>query len=280
MTTSASALPALPPNTDMRKMVERINVLVRWFNRPDLFVPSYAADTGSGTAYVTSPSTDFKVYEVGQIVSFKAANANTGTAPTLNVNGLGAGTITYPDGSALVPGDIAANGFYLAEITSTTPTFALLTAKGNRLLQMVSTVTGAVATGTTVTPFDDTIPQITEGTEFMTLAITPKSSTSKLIIQVIANASHSVGSVGLTVQLHQDATANALAVTLTVAPAATVPVVIPLNYTMTSGTTSATTFRVRIGSPTAGTVTFNGQSGSRIYGGAYASSIVIQEMLP
>ena len=50
---------------------------------------------------------------------------------------------------------------------------------GVGLLQTVSYQTGAVATGTTIIPFDDTIPQITEGNEFMTLAITPRSATSQ-----------------------------------------------------------------------------------------------------
>ena len=40
-------------------------------------------------------------------------------------------------------------------------------------------------------PFDDTIPQITEGDEFMTLAITPKSSSNKLKIDVIVNGASS-----------------------------------------------------------------------------------------
>jgi hypothetical protein len=48
---------------------------------------------------------------------------------------------------------------------------------------------------------------------------------------------------------------------------------------MTSGTTSATTFRVRAGASSAGTTTFNGSGGARFLGGVYASSIVIQEVL-
>ena len=58
-------------------------------------------------------------------------------------------------------------------------------AGASKFLQEISAETGAVATGTTIIPYDDTIPQITEGTEFMTLAITPISATSKLIIEVV-----------------------------------------------------------------------------------------------
>ena len=53
-----------------------------------------------------------------------------------------------------------------------------------RLVQVVNTQTGAVATGTTVMPIDDTIPQNTEGDQYMTLAITPTHASNKLLIEV------------------------------------------------------------------------------------------------
>jgi hypothetical protein len=146
-------------------------------------------------------------------------------------------------------------------------------------IQMVSVETGAVATGTTPIPFDDTIPQITEGDQYMTLAITPKSATSKLVIEVVWNGSHSV-STTTTVALFQDATANALAAVGQVPNAGGNMMCTSLRHIMTSGTTSATTFRVRAGGNTTGTLTFNGSSGARIYGGVMASSIVIREVAP
>jgi hypothetical protein len=53
-----------------------------------------------------------------------------------------------------------------------------------------------------------------------------------------------------------------------------------LCHKMTSGTTSATTFRVRVGLNGAGTITFNGRSAARQLGGVMASSIVIREVAP
>ena len=50
------------------------------------------------------------------------------------------------------------------------------------LVQAAHTQSGAVQTGTTTIPYDDTIPQNTEGTEFFTQAITPTSATNKLLI--------------------------------------------------------------------------------------------------
>jgi len=160
---------------------------------------------------------------------------------------------------------------------TTVPTTAWVKANAG-LLQTVSTQTGAAATGTTTIPFDDTIPQITEGDEYMTLAITPRSATSKLVIEVIWCGSISSGANAVAVVLCQDAIANSLAATFTVPPFALAPMTLPLRHTMTSGTTSTITFRVRAGCNVAGTTTFNGQSGTRIFGGVAASSIVIQEV--
>ena len=147
------------------------------------------------------------------------------------------------------------------------------------VVQTVRTQTGAVATGTTATPFDDTIPQITEGTEFMTATITPTDSAHELEIDVIVMASVT-GTPWIIVALHQDAIANALAVGTTFNNLSTAGGMISFRHRMAAGTTSATTFRVRIGfGPAAsGTITFNGQSGGRIFGGAMASSITVREL--
>ena len=146
------------------------------------------------------------------------------------------------------------------------------------VLQVKNLQTGAVATGTTVTPFDDTIPQITEGTQFMSLAITPISATSKLLICVVASVSNSVGNQWMTSALFQDSTANAIAINSSFTPSSTSFVPCVFNHFMTSGTTTSTTFTVRTGGNDIGTSTFNGNGGARKYGGAIASSITITEI--
>jgi len=145
------------------------------------------------------------------------------------------------------------------------------------IVQNVSTQTGAVATGTTVIPVDDTIPQITEGDQYMTLAITPTSATNALEITVVVNLAHSADG-NLCAALFQDATAGALAAAKVSAGAANSMTQVIVVHRMTAGTTSSTTFRVRAGSSGAGTTTFNGQSGARIFGGVAASSITIREI--
>lgn len=149
---------------------------------------------------------------------------------------------------------------------------------GGNIAQVVFTETGAVATGSTLIPIDDTIPQNTEGDQYMSLSITPTNSSSTLLIEMLWCGTHSA-SGGLTAALFQDTTANALAVaSLTLVGASSI--ILSFRHKMVAGTTSATTFKVRVGGQNTGTTTFNGQSGSRFFGGVYASSIKITEILP
>ena len=153
---------------------------------------------------------------------------------------------------------------------------ANLTAVSGSIVQVVNTQTGAVATGTTVMVFDDTIPQNTEGDEYMTLAVTPTSATNKLRIDVKVMGGNS-NAGGQAVGLFQDTTANAIAAGVGNVPSVNQYVVIPLTHWMTAGTTTATTFKVRAGGG-AGTFTFNGVVAGRIFGGVMASSITISEI--
>jgi hypothetical protein len=149
-----------------------------------------------------------------------------------------------------------------------------------QVLQVVNTQTGTMTTETNVAiPRDNTKPQNSEGNEFMTLAITPTSATSKLRIDVILHAATTTPNYGtLTMALFQDTTADALAVCAQHAGPVNVPQQVILTHYMTAGTTSATTFKIRAGWHTGtGTVTFNGISGGGLYNGMFVSSITITE---
>ena len=143
-------------------------------------------------------------------------------------------------------------------------------------VQTVTSSSSAVATGTTLIPFDDTIPQITEGTQFLTATITPKATTNRLLITSIVFCSYSVAEQ-IMIALFQDATANALAANAIYQATATGVIILSLQHEMAAGTTSATTFRIRLGGNSAGTVTVNGQSGARRFGGVASSRLTITE---
>ena len=179
----------------------------------------------------------------------------------------GNNTLTLPTGNGSSGQVLTTNG-------SGTLNFAT----NGKLIQTVTFSTGAVATGTTTIPLDDTIPQNTEGDQYMSLAITPTSATSLLCIQSTIALSSSAA-VTMIVALFQDSTANALGVVARVIANGNLHT-LNLTYWMTAGTTSATTFKIRAGGNAAGTTTLNGVSGARLFGGACTSNLSVTEVTP
>jgi hypothetical protein len=144
-------------------------------------------------------------------------------------------------------------------------------------VQQVNSQTGATATGTTVIPFDDTIPQNTEGDQYLSLAITPTSATNALVIDVVLVVEASIAN-NVTVALFVDSTANALAAVANRESATLNPRTVSFRHRMIAGSTSAMTFKVRAGGASAGTTRINGFNAGQLYGGVCASSITITEV--
>jgi len=223
-------------------------------------------------------------YLQGEKFAFKAAAANTGAA-TLNVNGLGAKNVFRRmiggPPAALVGGEWQPGDLVDVEYDGTQ--FLLMTpaaGTGGRIAQIVTFETGAVATGTTQIPGDDTIPQNTEGDQYMALSITPTNPNSTLLIDIvwIGATSATTGAIG--VALFQDSTVNAVAAAAQNVIGAATLVTVSFRHRMTAVTTSPTTFKVRAGLNAPGTTTFNGFFAGRMYGGVMGSSIMISEILP
>ena len=146
-----------------------------------------------------------------------------------------------------------------------------------RLVQVVNVTDSAVATGTTQMPRDNTIPQNTEGDQYMSLAITPTHASNKLLIQVVVQCTSTI--VGtLQAALFKDSTAGALAATQAKSADSAAEMPLVLNHYMTTGGTSAITFKVRLGVNGSNTTTFNGAASAGYYGGVSSSSITISEI--
>lgn len=177
-----------------------------------------------------------------------------------------------------VPASMTAEGLTAAGVTAQIA--AAVTAGNVKLsgdvVQVVNTMNGALATGAVVIPQDDTIPQITEGVEFLTQAITPTNALNTLLIEVTLVVCSDAANTTM-VALFQDATANALAAVLQ-SHHSSAAATITFTHKMLAGTVAATTFRVRAGMGSAGTLTINGQGGVRRFGGVCASSITITEI--
>ena len=207
-------------------------------------------------------------------------------ATTLYNKIMDASTCTWGGKTITLGGNFTLSGsaaltFTLSGTTTLTlpTTGTVLVQSAGDSVQVVNDQDGEMATGTTVMPLDDTIPQNTEGDEYMTLAITPTSATSKLKIEVVVHLAHSTTDAVMVAALFQDSTANALAAGWqTRVGVADEVCTIAFTHYMSAATTSETTFKVRAGCPTAGTTTFNGISGARQLGGVLASSITITEV--
>jgi hypothetical protein len=139
------------------------------------------------------------------------------------------------------------------------------------------TITGAFSSGTTQVPADDTIPQNTEGDQYMTLAITPKSSLNKLQIFIKGQLAASADGTSIYMSLFQDTTADALATSNATSAAGYGDSWQMIMHYMKAGTASATTFKMRAGPNTADTCAFNGATG-RAFGGVYNSYMTITEI--
>lgn len=145
------------------------------------------------------------------------------------------------------------------------------------VVQSVAGVSTAVNTGAGTIPIDNTIPQNTEGDQYMSLDFTPLYSSSTLHISITAMLSSSAA-LQITGALFTDSNANALSATAVRNTAATEINTLHLFHAMAAGTTSQITFKFRAGGSAAGTTTFNGSGGTRAYGAITHSSIVVTEI--
>lgn len=140
-------------------------------------------------------------------------------------------------------------------------------------VQMVYSQSQANSSGTGLIPVDNSIPQSGEGDQYFSLAITPKSATNILVIRMVAMFTNSVDN-NLTTALFQDSTANALQAS-SFRVTAGAPTTVSKQHIMVSGTTSATTFKIRAGGNSAGTTQIN----QALYGAiGNISSFSIQEI--
>jgi hypothetical protein len=98
---------------------------------------------GTADALTLAPVPGITAYAVGQTFTFKAASTNT-TAVTVNVSSVGAGSLVWPDGTALAAGDIVSGGIYEVAVSATTPVFHLQNSAKPPLSRTGGTMTGTL----------------------------------------------------------------------------------------------------------------------------------------
>lgn len=171
--------------------------------------------------------------------------------------------------------------------STSVPTFTVnakgqLTAAGNSAIAFpieaaYSSVYRTNASITSTIPLDDTIPQSGEGTQILSLSITPKSATNKLLVTVsgfgtLSSAGNFICSVCTSTG------SDALFATAINVPSADALVNFRLQDEFVPGSTSTFTLSVRVGPATANTLRLNGSSSARFLGGTGGVSIHVYEV--
>jgi hypothetical protein len=145
--------------------------------------------------------------------------------------------------------------------------------------QIVSSFTSVLANTTNLIPADDTIPQSSEGAQFLSVPITPQSGSSFLKIDVIVGAWSANSVVMACGAIFRDATANAIAAALSIIAQTGTSNQFQMSCIVAAGSTATTTFKFRMGLASgSATLNFNGYPGPvRYFGGVCSSGITVTE---
>lgn len=244
--------------------------------------------------------------EVNNVVHGSAVPPATQTALDLKApiaNATFTGTTTIP-GAAITGGSVTgitdlavADGGTGSSTAAGARTNLGSTAVGDSVFTATSAAAGRTALGftgaiidrayaeytananlTTILPVDDTIPQDTEGTQILSVTLTPKSVTNRVRIRFRGEAVVDTAAVAAGAAIFSSASANALRSGYGAPYTNNAAVTLALEHEYVPGVTTALTFSVRAGPGSAAAMRFNGTTASRVMGGAMAATLVIEEI--
>lgn len=204
---------------------------------------------------------------VGSGSTIALDNCNVASSNTNALDGLG--TILY--NLIMYTGSSSTNN--ISTQTQRTSQPVLSGGSGGKLIQQVRSSTSSNTSTTTAIPVDNTIPQITEGAELLTAAITPTNASNILMIEFGISVGVAT-TPQLTAAIFVDATANALAAFPYAVDSGSYYHLKFGRYFVTAGSTSARTYRLRYGPTAGGTAIIN----PNLYGGVSFSSFVVTEI--
>jgi hypothetical protein len=178
--------------------------------------------------------------------------------------------------------NIAITSLNTTSISSSVGEFTLVKIGGNSPSIFLGRATSVTyVTASTDLPVDDSIPQITEGDQVLSVAVTPTNAASVLRITATLHVGASgAGLVGA--GLFIDATAGALSADATRVEGSTDVQDLIIEHAVSASNTTLRSYKIRIGPDAGGPADshLNGSGGGRYFGGVLTSMIEVVEILP
>lgn len=186
------------------------------------------------------------------------------------------------DGATITSATVAAGDKVLIQDVDDSDNLKYVTTQsiadlGGGTVQIVRSEDTTATSTTAVIPSDNTIPQNTEGTEYLTVSITPTASDSELKVEFTVFV-QATSTIAASAALFRDSTADADYAILT-GTSTNERGILTGSYVYTSGSTSSTTFKLRIGPWAAGTVYINRTPGGTVFGSASIGYLQVTEYL-
>lgn len=137
----------------------------------------------------------------------------------------------------------------------------------------------AILNSTAIVPYDDTIPQITEGDQLLSISYTPKYADSILFVEGFTSVGvNTAGGLAVVLSLFKNAEPDSIRTVAKVVPA-TFITDLYLGINITVSNINPITFYIRIGGSAASGITVNGMDSNRKFGGALSSWIKVTEII-
>ena len=147
------------------------------------------------------------------------------------------------------------------------------------VIQSIATYSyGLTKTDTTTCPDDGTIPQISEGSNFLWATMTSTNTINPVLIACESQWANSGGGNRTIIHLHRNSEADAFLAGATSETTASLPQTVNMTVLLATTTTGGTGYYMLAGTQGAGTMTFNGSASANRYGASAFSNFTIKEI--
>lgn len=168
---------------------------------------------------------------------------------------------------------LATTAMVQAAIGATPPLMPAGSSTGSEPLALYT----ANAALTTQIPLDDTIPQITEGTQVLSVTHACLTASNRVNLRFQGQVSVSAAS-WVIAALFVDGAANAVRTSSTIIDTTNGGGMLTLEYEASPGDTASHTYTLRVGPSNAVTVRLNGSASARFFGGSSAGTLKLNEI--